>query len=147
MEPASTLSLKKIRRKAREIALQILYQKDITQESLKNIWDFFCEHHHPPAASLEYAQQLVQGVCKHQTQIDILIEKCAQHWRVERISPIDRNILRLAIYEMLFIDEVPPKVSINEAIELAKIYGTETSGAFVNGILDALYHRELKKLA
>ncbi|MCD6319857.1 MAG: transcription antitermination factor NusB [Candidatus Desulfofervidaceae bacterium] len=141
-EPASGLSLKKLRRKAREVALQVLYQKDITQESLKTTWNFFCEHYHPLSSTLEYAWELAQGVCKHQTQIDILIEHYAKRWRVERISPIDRNILRIAIYEMLFIDDVPPKVSINEAVELAKTYGTESSGAFVNGILDAFYHKK-----
>lgn len=147
MESSSGLALKEIRRKAREVALQVLYQKDITQESLKDTWHAFCEHHHPLPACLDYAWELAQGVCKRQTQIDILIGRYATHWRVERMSPIDRNILRVAIYEMLFIDDVPPKVSINEAVELAKIYGTETSGAFVNGILDALYHKELKKSA
>ncbi len=143
-EPAS-LPLKQVRRKAREIALQVLYQREVTQESLEVIWRHFGEHYRPPQISLEYAWELVKGVTERQITIDLLIERYASGWRIERMSFIDRNILRLAVYEMLYVDDVPPKVSINEAIELAKLYGAKTSPAFVNGILDAIYHKEVKE--
>ncbi|MDL1955583.1 MAG: transcription antitermination factor NusB [Candidatus Desulfofervidus auxilii] len=133
------------RQKAREIALQVLYQKDVSREPLEIVWKDFCKHYQPPTEALDYAWQLVQGVTEYQTYIDLLIEKYALHWRLERISLIERNILRLAIYEMFHIPDVPPKVSINEAIELAKMYGSETSSTFVNGILDAVFHKEFEK--
>jgi N utilization substance protein B len=138
------LSLKQIRRKAREIALQVLYQREVTQEPLEVAWKYFCEHYHPLQVSLDYAWELVKGVTAYQITIDLLIERYASGWRIERMSFIDRNILRLAVYEMLYVDDVPPKVSINEAIELAKLYGAKTSPAFVNGILDAIYHKEVE---
>ena len=95
------LSLKQIRRKAREIALQVLYQREVTQESLEVAWRYFCEHYHPPQVSLDYAWELVKGVTAYQITIDLLIERYASGWRIERMSFIDRNILRLAVYDAL----------------------------------------------
>jgi len=134
----------KARHKARAIALQVLYQKEIIEEPLENIWAFFCKHYQYPKESLDYAWKLVQGVVENQPQIDLLLGQYAPHWQIERMPFIERNILRLATYEMLYISDVPPKVSINEAIELAKIYGSKTSSTFVNAILDAIYHKEIK---
>ncbi len=134
-----------LKRKAREIALQVLYQKELAQESLEDVWKDFCEHYHPLPEAQEYAWKLVQGVVENQIGIDLIIERYSPGWRIERMSVIDRNILRLAVYEMLYIDDVPPKVSINEAIELAKGFGSKTSASFVNGILDAVYHHEIMK--
>ena len=135
---------RKARHKARAIALQVLYQKEIIEEPLENIWAFFCKHYQYPKESLDYAWKLVQGVVENQPQIDLLLGQYATHWQIERMPFIERNILRLATYEMLYISDVPPKVSINEAIELAKIYGSKTSSTFVNAILDAIYHKEIK---
>ena len=135
---------RKARHKARAIALQVLYQKEIIEEPLENIWAFFCKHYQYPKESLDYAWKLVQGVVENQPQIDLLLGQYAPHWQIERMPFIERNILRLATYEMLYISDVPPKVSINEAIELAKIYGSKTSSTFVNAILDAIYHKEIK---
>lgn len=132
---------KKSRHKARETALKILYQKDVTGNDLKTIWQFFCENYEPSLNYLDYAWTLVKGINKHNAEIDSLIQRYSSNWRLERMSPIDRNALRIAVYEMIYLD-VPPKVSIDEAIELGKRYGTEHSGAFINGILDAIYHNQ-----
>ena len=134
----------KSRHKARIIALQVLYQKEIIEEPLENIWAFFCKHYQYPKESLDYAWKLVQGVVENQPQIDLLLGQYAIHWQIERMPFIERNILRLATYEMLYVSDVPPKVSIAEAIELAKIYGSKTSSTFVNAILDVIYHKEIK---
>lgn len=90
-----------------------------------------------------YSREVVLGVCEKKADLDRLMRRSSKNWRVERMSRVDRNILRLAIYEVLYRKDVPPKVSIDEAVELGKRYGTEESGAFINGILDHIYN-ELK---
>jgi N utilization substance protein B len=124
------------RRKARETALQALFQADFHgsdyQESLRLFW----EGQALATEVLEFAHQLVEGVLFRVTELDNLIEGHSDHWKVNRMSRVDRNILRLAAYELLAIPEIPFKVTIDEAIELAKKYGTSESGAFINGILD-----------
>jgi N utilization substance protein B len=82
--------------------------------------------------------QLVNGVLAAQPQIDFLIEKYSKNWKVQRMSCVDRNVMRVAVFEMLFCPDIPPKVSINEAIDVAKKFGTEESGAFINGIVDRI---------
>jgi transcription antitermination protein NusB len=133
------------RRKAREIALQILYQLDV-QEQLTSeqaaalFWQHFARDAEPPAdgdeANRVFADQLVRGVREHAAEIDALIGRASRNWRLERMARVDRNLLRLAIYELKYCADVPAKVAINEAIEIAKRFGTAESPAFVNGILD-----------
>lgn len=83
-----------------------------------------------------FAEHLVLGVCSHREEIDRKIASASQHWRLERMPVVDRNVLRIAVFEMIYCADIPPKVSINEAIDLAKMYGSGDSGAFINGILD-----------
>ncbi len=130
---------KKSRHKARETALKILYQKDVTGNNLKEIWQSFCKNHDSSLNYSDYAWTLVNGVNEHDVEIDSLIQQHSLNWSLDRMSPIDRNILRIAVHEIIYLD-VPPKVSIDEAIKLGKRYGTEHSPAFINGILDAIYH-------
>lgn len=124
------------RRKAREAAIQFHFWRDLQQgeapERIDDFWDF-C-----PAKPRvrEFAQPLIAGMIEHLPEIDERIRKYCENYEFRRISPVDRNILRLAIYEMLYRDDIPPVVSINEAIELAKTFGGGDSGRFVNGILD-----------
>lgn len=127
------------RRESREIALQFLYQWDTQskypveqKESLKRFWSM---QEFNPAAK-KFTEELVKGLLDHQEAIDTKIKAHAENWEFHRIAVVDRNILRLAIYELLFRDDIPPVVSINEAIELAKKFSTEDSGRFVNGVLD-----------
>lgn len=124
------------RRKAREAALQYHFWRDLQRgaapEKIDDFWEFL-----PVKASIrEFAQPLIEGMVAHLSEIDERIRKYTENYEFHRISPVDRNVLRLAIYEMLYRDDIPPIVSINEAIELAKTFGGGESGKFVNGILD-----------
>lgn len=123
------------RRRCREWALQLLYQADYRghrQGEVTRFWRHFGKGGQVPA----YLEKLVQGVADHQEELDRLIRQHSEHWRLERMAAVDRNLLRLALYELLHHPEVPAKVVINEAVDLAKRYGSEDSGSFVNGILD-----------
>lgn len=128
----------KNRRKARELTLQVLYQADVRKifppQALKIILSRY--HFKPDVKS--FCQRLVLGTEKYLTPIDNLIKWYAKNWTLDRMTVIDRNILRFSIYELLLVKEVPPVVSINEAVEIAKRYGTEDSGKFINGILDKI---------
>lgn len=129
------------RRKAREMALQLLFQIDFTGDHIAIPPSFWTENESLPQVKA-FTEILVQGVLKHLSEIDPIIEKYTQHWSRDRMAAIDRNILRFAIFELLYLKEIPPKVTINEAIEIAKKYGSEDSGAFVNGILDRIHRDE-----
>lgn len=124
------------RRKAREAAVQYHFWRDLQHgegpEKLDEFWEF-CPA--TPRAK-EFAQPLIEGMVTHLPEIDERIRRYSENYEFHRISPVDRNILRLAIYEMLYRDDIPPVVSINEAIDLAKTFGSGDSGRFVNGILD-----------
>jgi len=124
------------RRKARELALQALYQVDFYGGENRPGLELFWEEQKAGPEIRNFAQQLVEGALRRQSEIDRLIEKHSEHWKLSRMSRIDRNILRLALSELLEMDDIPYKVTIDEAIELAKKYGTSESGAFINGILD-----------
>ncbi len=148
------------------MAIQMLYQSDLGRESCDKVLadfkpgDYLSEEAEGATAvattrrasttevsarreaqlggALEYARKLVRGTLDHQEQIDKLIRQQAEHWRLERMPAVDRNILRLAVYEFLFETDVPKLVILDEAIELAKEFGTEQSGRFVNGVLDGI---------
>jgi len=135
-----------LRRQARECAVQWLFQYDVLKQ------------HNPQMAPLSptafppmiemapdakpFAEQLVQGVLEHMPELDELLQRVADHWSVERMAVVDRNVLRCALFELLYLKEIPAKVTINEAIEIAKRFGSEESGAFINGILDRLIKSE-----
>ena len=129
---------------SRSIILQTLFEwdqnniaKEIIVETLRRNVDEFARN----KSDLPFMEKVLDGVLQKQKELDLVIEKAAPEWPLDRISPIDRNILRLGLYELLFSDrkEVPAKVAINEAIELAKQFGGENSGRFVNGVLGAVY--------
>jgi transcription antitermination protein NusB len=124
------------RTKARERALQALYQIDVAAEGIDDALGRFWKSFEPVEREvMTLAERIVRGVAKHRRAIDDTIERVSLHWRLDRMAKVDRNVLRLAVYELLETD-VPVKVVINEAIELGKKYGSESSGAFVNGVLD-----------
>jgi transcription antitermination factor NusB len=133
------------RTKAREIALQALYQHDVRGEAggltPDEIESFVQESSDDPEVR-DYARLLIDGTLSLLEDIDRRIVITAQNWRIQRMAPVDRCILRIALFEITESGVTPPKVAMNEAIELAKKYSTEQSGAFVNGILDRIY-REL----
>ncbi len=127
------------RRLARELAVQFLYQFDLGGGSLKEAFPLFWETQPDVGdAGRQFAEELVRGVMERRAVIDEHIVKYADNWDLPRIAAVDRNILRLAIYEMLYRSDIPPVVSINEAVDIAKKFSTSESGAFVNGILDRL---------
>src|SRR5437016_3971632 len=132
------------RRKAREVALQFLYQLDLQGEGdpLPHAVEFW-ERHPLDDEAREFADEIVRGAKMSQDKIDEIIARCTEHWDLDRMAVVDRNILRLAVYELGWRAETPPKVVINEAIEIAKKFGTRESGRFINGILDRV-HRELR---
>jgi len=124
------------RTKARERALQALYQIDVAAEGIDDALSRFWRSFEPVEREvMALAEGLVRGVAAHRRAIDETIERISTNWRLDRMGKVDRNVLRLAVYELLRTD-VPVKVAINEAIELGKKYGSESSGAFVNGVLD-----------
>ncbi|MEO8503211.1 MAG: transcription antitermination factor NusB [Acidobacteriota bacterium] len=146
------------RRTAREMAVRMLYQCDLGGSALPQVFsnfdlgEFLADPKAKAAAdaesrgrrvkdAFEYAQDLVRGTVEHRVEIDELIRQQADNWRLERMPAVDRNILRLAVFEMLYEIEVPKLVVVDEAIELAKKYGSEHSGRFVNGLLDGLIKR------
>lgn len=126
------------RRLARETALQVLFQRDLTKESLitAEIVERWAAEFVVPEASRPFIQELVDGTIAHQDEIDQTIASIAQDWTLSRMANVDRNVMRLATYEILFCPDIPGRVSLNEAIELAKRFGGEESATFVNGILD-----------
>lgn len=124
------------RTKSRERALQALYQIDVAAEGIDEALSRFWRSFEPVEREVrDLAEALVRGVAEHRLEIDETIERVSTNWRVDRMAKVDRNVLRLAVYELLRSD-VPVKVAINEAIELGKKYGAEGTGAFVNGVLD-----------
>jgi N utilization substance protein B len=124
------------RSRCREWALQFLYQAEFSGPQDPEAVDRFWRHFQKEGAAPGYLRKLVEGVASHREELDAHIVRHSEHWRLERMTIVDRNLLRLAIYELLYQPRIPPKVAINEAVEMAKRYGSEASGAFVNGILD-----------
>jgi transcription antitermination factor NusB len=129
------------RSKAREYVLQMLYQVDITRGDWQEILKGFWESNEQGDISLElkdFSAQLLGGVIEHMQDIDKKISKYAANWQLERMAFVDRNIMRLGCFELIFREDIPPKVTINEAVELAKKYSGSESGKFVNAILDQI---------
>ncbi len=127
------------RRKARECALQLLFQYDFTHKipdkrELTEFWSIRSE----PDDVRSFSEEVFFGTIRHIDEIDKLIARVAEHWDIERMAAVDRNILRLATYELLYRPDIPVRVAINEAIEIAKKYSSEESPSFVNGILDRI---------
>lgn len=133
------------RRLARELAVQVLFQMEYqlcgAEEGIQLVWDNFSASN----SARPYAERLVMGILDAKDEIDQWIRPSSKHWRLERMPHVDRNILRLAVFELLYVKEVPAKVSMDEAIDMAKQYGSEGSGSFVNGVLDDIYNRMRKE--
>lgn len=126
------------RRKGRSAAVQILYQLEMNAQELEQALPAFWEHYAHGDEAREFAERIVRGVWQNRGEIDALIAEAARNWSLGRIAPIDRNILRAAVYEVLYCDDIPRKVTLNEAIELGKKFGCDKSGAFINGVLDSI---------
>ena len=132
-----------LRRKSREFALQFLFGHDFqgrscAPEDVAQDIDAFCQFFDVSEKSLDYGKELINGICSHLDEIDTQLAAHSHNWRVELMSLVDRNILRIAVYEMQYCEEAPAQVAINEALEIAKRYSIDESVAFINGILDAV---------
>jgi N utilization substance protein B len=148
----------KERRAARRLALDVLYEAEIRDELPLEAWEARTEEGWvipaaddseadmqgtAPEHAVEYARLLVNGVQEHQADIDLLIARYADHWTIARMPVIDRNLLRMAMFELLWRDDIPVAVAINEAVELAKSLSTDDSGRFINGLLGKIVDKEL----
>jgi transcription antitermination protein NusB len=133
------------RRKGRELALQALYQIEITGDASAAAVDLFLSHFEGSVQAKEFARRLVSGVVSQRPDIDRLIEKCTENWKLMRIAKVDLLILRMAAYELIFCPDIPLNVSLDEAIEIGKRFGTGDSGSFINGVLDQLAHSDSAK--
>ena len=131
-----------IRRKARELALQVLYQTETTGIEEDSALELVLENFQADKKAVSYARSLIDGVLEERSKIDGLIEDQSEHWRMERMAMVDRNILRIAAYEVLYVKDVPATVAINEALEIAKRYAEPESIRFINGILDNLQGKD-----
>jgi transcription antitermination protein NusB len=133
------------RRKAREVTLQVLYALDVQEIVLQEAMDLFWNNFDAPEEARKFSFDLISGTWSNLEQIDGLISGSSDNWTIGRMSRVDKSILRMAVYELLFCLDIPPKVTLNEAIDIGKVYGSENSGAFINGILDALYVKLRRK--
>ncbi len=132
------------RTRAREYALQLLYQHEMNQVPRQTLFEDFWEDNLDAEQEVrDYAEKLVSGTLEHLAELDKIIVRHAENWQLHRMAVIDRNILRFGAFELLYLtDEIPPKVAINEAVNIAKRFSQEEAGKFVNGILDKINHTE-----
>jgi len=140
------------RRQARELAMQALFYIDMRDHASLQMLESFCDNFSPPKKARPFLLSLVNGVLETRGEIDTLIERFSKNWEIHRMSCVDRNVMRIAVYELLYCEDIPPKVSINEAVDVGKKFGTEESGAFINGIMDSIRDAlvnegKLKKIA
>lgn len=133
------------RTQARELALQILYKQDLDPEATDTLLSSFWETNTVPTEVREYTERLIKGTLLHREEVDSVISKYTEHWELPRMAVVDRNILRFSTYELLYLEDIPPKVVINEAVNIAKKFSQEESGKFVNGILDKINHSEPRR--
>jgi transcription antitermination protein NusB len=134
-----------IRRKGRELALQALYQIEITGDASAAAVDLFLSHFEGSVQAKEFARRLVSGVVSQRPDIDRVIQECTDNWKLVRMAKVDLLILRMAAYELIFCPDIPSNVSLDEAIEMGKRFGSGDSGSFINGVLDQLAHSDVAK--
>lgn len=127
------------RRKARELAVQTLFHLEFNPGDPEKAFDLICGNFEASKSSRPFSKELVVGVWENRPELDELIQGASRNWRVSRMPHLDRSILRLAAYEILYAPDIPPKVSIDEAVEMGKRLGSENTGSFLNGILDNIY--------
>ena len=133
------------RRQARELAIQVLFHLEFNPGPPEYGFDLICRNFSAQESSRIFSKQLVLDVCEKKKTLDDVISRASRNWRLERMSRLDICILRLAVFEILFMQDIPPKVSIDEALEIGKKFGSENSGSFINGILDYIYNTQVRK--
>lgn len=133
------------RRKARELAIQVLFHLEFSSGDPDGIFDLICDNFKSQEPIRPFAKKLFLGVCEKMKDLDELISHASKNWRLERMPLVDKCVLRLAAFEILFMEDIPPKVSIDEAVEMGKKFGSEDSGSFINGVLDSVYNTLFKE--
>ena len=126
------------RRQARELAMQALFFMDMRGDVSAGMLESFCENFRPPKKARPFFMTLVNGVINGGDKLDAVIERFSKNWKISRMSCVDRNVMRVAVFELTSCDDIPAKVTINEAVDIGKKFGTEESGAFINGIMDSI---------
>ena len=127
------------RRRARELAVQVLFHLEFNPDDPSETFQLICETFSPKKSIPPFARNLVMGVFNNKASLDQIIRKASKNWRMERMTHVDKNILRLAVFELQFLEDIPPKVSLDEAVELGKKFGSEHSARYINGVLDNIY--------
>jgi len=133
------------RRRARELAIQVLFHLEFNRCDPSEGFDLICENFKAPASGRDFSKMLVLGVCDNKERLDQVISQSSKNWRIDRMTHLDRSILRMATFEMMFVPEIPARVSLDEAVEMGKRFGGEDSGRYINGVLDNIYNTILKK--
>ncbi|MBW2708311.1 MAG: leucine--tRNA ligase [Deltaproteobacteria bacterium] len=128
------------RRKARELAVQVLFHLEFSDNDPLEAFRLIGENLEMAESVTDFSRVLVRGVCDKKSDLDRVISRSSKHWRLERMARLDRSILRLAAYEMMFLEEIPPRVSLDEAVEIGKKFGSEDSSRYINGVLDKIYN-------
>ena len=128
------------RRQAREFAVQVLFHLEFSPDDPSEVFDLICENFDSRRSIRDFARKLVLGVCEKKKVLDKAISQASKNWRIDRMARLDRSILRLAAFEILFVEDIPAKVSLDEAVEIGKKYGGEDSGRYINGVLDNIYN-------
>jgi N utilization substance protein B len=134
------------RRKSRELAMQALFCMDMLKNESDELMEGLAEMLKLAPDIHRFYMTLIKGVIDNKARIDQLIEQFSSNWKISRMGGVDRNILRIAAYELLYCQDIPPKVSINEAVDIGKLYGTEESGSFINGILDGIFQQQISQI-
>ena len=133
------------RRKSRELAVKVLFHIEYNHDNPKEAFDLVYEHFSQGTPAIPFSKGLVFGVCENKKVLDKVISQASRNWKITRMSQVDKSILRIAVFEILFMEEIPPRVSIDEAVELGKKYGSEDSSRFINGVLDNIYKFQEKE--
>ncbi|MCJ7684234.1 MAG: transcription antitermination factor NusB [Desulfobacteraceae bacterium] len=132
------------RRRARELAIQVLFHLEFSPDDPSVVFDLICENFDARESIRDFSKKLVLGVWDKKKTLDKIISEASKNWRIERMARLDKSILRLAAFEIMFIEDIPPKVSLDEAVEIGKKFGGEDSGRYINGVLDNIYSAMVK---
>ena len=133
------------RRRARELAVQVLFHLEFSLDDPNEAVDLIYDKFNSQKSIKSFSKELVSGICENKKELDKLIRSVSKNWRIDRMSYLDRSILRMATFEILFMKDIPPKVSMDEAVEIGKKFGSKDSGSFVNGLLDNIYNNLLQE--
>ncbi|MBW1779599.1 MAG: transcription antitermination factor NusB [Deltaproteobacteria bacterium] len=132
------------RRRARELAVQVLFHLEFSPDNPSEVFDLICENFDARKSIRDFSKKLVLGVWENKEILDKAIGEASKNWRIERMARLDRSILRLATFEIMFVQDIPAKVSLDEAVEIGKKFGSEDSGRYINGVLDKIYNTMLQ---